>query len=417
LPVANKKHLAKLREGVEAWNAWRREEDAPRETDLDDEDVEDEDDIEEKDIEDDEDLDAVDAWRVDLSGADLSETDLQGANLSGVNLHDVNLRAANLWGADLSKANLRAANLCDANLTEVNLTEAELTDADLHEAVLRDANLTKACLHGANLDMANLMSANLHKADLIGAHLYIADLRDSNLKGVHLSYTNLNGADLTGANLTDAKLSETVLADANLTGVVGLDTCHHFGSSVIDHRTLRKSGTLPLSFQRGLGLPDSLINYIPTLLNDAIQYYSCFISYSSKDQEFAERIHADLQNKGVRCWFAPHDMSIGGKILDEIDTAIRLRDKLLLILSEHSIKSDWVEDEVSKAFEEERRRNQIALFPIRLDDAVLDTDEPWAAKLRAQRHIGDFRKWKDHNAYKISFECVMRDLAPKAKGT
>ena len=82
-------------------------------------------------------------------------------------------------------------------------------------------------------------------------------------------------------------------------------------------------------------------------------------------------------------------MPIGRKIWDEIDAAIRLRDKVLLILSEHSIESDWVEDEVTKAFEEERKRGQTVLFPIRLDDAVMDTNEAWAAKLRA-RHIGDF---------------------------
>jgi hypothetical protein len=62
------------------------------------------------------------------------------------------------------------------------------------------------------------------------------------------------------------------------------------------------------------------------------------------------RRHASLQNNGVRCWFAPHDMPIGGKILDEIDTAIRLRDKVLLILSERSIKSDWVEDRGLEGF-------------------------------------------------------------------
>ena len=47
----------------------------------------------------------------------------------------------------------------------------------------------------------------------------------------------------------------------------------------------------------------------------------------------ADRLHADLQNKGVRCWFAPHDLPIGAKTWDAIDEAIRLRDKLLLILS------------------------------------------------------------------------------------
>jgi hypothetical protein len=92
-----------------------------------------------------------------------------------------------------------------------------------------------------------------------------------------------------------------------------------------------------------------------------------------KDQKFANRLYADLQNKGVRCWFAPHDMPIGGKIRDEIDAAIKLRDKVLLVLSEHSIKSKWVEDEVDGAFEEEQKRDHVVLFPIRLDNDVLTT--------------------------------------------
>jgi hypothetical protein len=140
-------------------------------------------------------------------------------------------------------------------------------------------------------------------------------------------------------------------------------------------------------------------------------FYSCFISYSAKDDDFAKRLHADLLDKGVPCWFAPHDLPIGGKILDEIDAAIRRRDKVLLILSEHSIKSDWVEDEVKTAYEEERKRRQTVLFPIRLDDVVMDTNEAWAAKLRADRHIGDFRSWKDHDSYKQSFDSVLLALA------
>jgi TIR domain len=49
------------------------------------------------------------------------------------------------------------------------------------------------------------------------------------------------------------------------------------------------------------------------------------------------------------CWFAPHDLPIGGKIMDGIDAAIRSHDQLLLVLSEHAIRSDWVEDEVKAA--------------------------------------------------------------------
>jgi hypothetical protein len=178
-----------------------------------------------------------------------------------------------------------------------------------------------------------------------------------------------------------------------------------WGPSIIDHRTLQRSGPLPLAFLRGIGLPDNLIDYLPSLLNQPIQFYSCFISYSSMDQKFA-----DLQNKGVRCWFAPHDLPIGAKTWDAIDEAIRLRDKVLLILSKHSIGSDWVEDEVTKAFAEERTRKQLVLFPIRLDDTVMKTTEAWAGKLRDNRNIGDFRKWKDHDAYEKALERVLRDL-------
>jgi hypothetical protein len=158
------------------------------------------------------------------------------------------------------------------------------------------------------------------------------------------------------------------------------------GPSPIDFKTFQKSGRLPLRFLRGVGLPDQLIDYLPSLLGQAIQYYSWFISYSSRDQDFAACIHADLQNKGVRCWFAPHDLPIGAKILDAIDAAIRLQDKVLLILSQHSIKSDWVEGEVLEAFEEERKREQTVLFPLRLDDTVMDTKEAWAVKLCAEKH-------------------------------
>jgi hypothetical protein len=145
-------------------------------------------------------------------------------------------------------------------------------------------------------------------------------------------------------------------------------------------------------------------------LNQAIQFYSCFISYSSTDNDFARRLHADLQDNGVRCWFAPKDMKTGAKIRDAIDEAIRLRDKVLLVLSEGSIASDWVENEVEKAFDEERQRGSVVLFPVRVDDVALATTKAWAATLRRTRHICDFRNWKDHDAYQRALETVLRDL-------
>jgi TIR domain/Pentapeptide repeats (8 copies) len=282
---------------------------------------------------------------------------------------------------------------------------------DEHVALLKQG--VAAWNQWRDLEAATLV-ADLREANLCGAHL-----SEANLRGAQLNGANLRGADLTGADLSEAGLRHTVFGSTTLTGVKGLNLCHHEGPSVVDFptlRTLRSSDPLPTAFLRGVGLPDNVIDYLPSLLNTAIQLYSCFISYSSKDEAFAERLHADLQNNGVRCWFAPHDMRIGAKIIDAIDEAIRLRDKVLLILSEDAIASDWVEGEVTRALDEERKRKQVVLFPVRLDDAVMQTSEGWARMLRGQRHVGDFTRWKDHDSYQKGFDRLMRDLRVETSG-
>ena len=313
------------------------------------------------------------------------------------------------------RPDLRGADLSGANLREANLRGTYLFDADLSGADLNRAHLGGAHLGGALLFEANLSGAHLGEGDLSRADLGRADLGGADLRGANLSRADLSGADLSGANLSEAHLGERVFGDTRLTGATGLDSCVHPGPSTIDHRTLAKSGKLPLAFLRGCGVPDALIDYLPSLLGEVLQFYSCFISYSSKDQDFAERLHADLQDKGVRCWFAPEDLKIGARTRPAIDEAIRVRDKLLLILSEKSIESDWVEKEVETAFEEERRRKETVLFPIRLDNTVMQTGEAWAADIRRTRNIGDFRDWKKHESYQKAFERLIRDLKQEAE--
>jgi hypothetical protein len=125
--------------------------------------------------------------------------------------------------------------------------------------------------------------------DLSEADLPSADLNGASLDWTNLIRANLFGADLRRADLDRAVLGETILGDVDLSSCKGLDSCRHHGPSIIDHRTLRRSGPLPLIFLRGVGLPEPLIDYLPSLLHQPIQFYSCFVSYSSKDQTFAER--------------------------------------------------------------------------------------------------------------------------------
>ena len=169
---------------------------------------------------------------------------------------------------------------------------------------------------------------------------------------------------------------------------------------------------------RGAGVPDIFIEYLGSLTGNALEFYSCFISYSSKDQAFADRLYADLQNKGVRCWFAPHDMRGGEFTHVQIDKAIQVNERLLLILSPNSMKSKWVETEIVKARKREITEDKRVLFPVRLVrfDVIggwkcfdADTGEDLAKEIR-KYHIPDFSDWKHHDLYAEGLKNLLRDL-------
>lgn len=285
-------------------------------------------------------------------------------------------------------------------------------------------------LNGADLEGESLPGIDLHSADISFAFLYSADLRKANFRGAFLNETVLINANLYNANLREARLSAvnflsarmegadfmysfvgaTQFDDVNLSPVIGLETVSHLRPSEVSISTLyRSGGNIPEIFLRGCGVPETMITFAKSLVGKPIQYYSAFISYSSQDEHFARRLHNDLQMKGVRVWFAPEDLKIGEPIEDSIDQAIRMYDKLIIVLSQNSIDRAWVKKEFSKAIEKEKQHSKTVLFPIRLDDSVFDTTEQWAYDVR-KRHIGDFRDWVNPLKYQNAINRLLRDL-------
>jgi uncharacterized protein YjbI with pentapeptide repeats/8-oxo-dGTP pyrophosphatase MutT (NUDIX family) len=174
-PMANDGHLALLKQGAAAWNAWR-----DKNPNID---------------------------------PDLREADLRGANLRRANLRRVNLSEADISEAELSNADLRGANLRRAKLWQARLREANLRGADLSRANLIGTNLRRVNLRRANLSEANIRRADLRKADLTRANL-----RDALLGRAHILDVSLTKADLRGASLEAAALVDTDLTGADLTG-------------------------------------------------------------------------------------------------------------------------------------------------------------------------------------------------------
>lgn len=288
----------------------------------------------------------------------------------------------------------------------------ELSLIDLSESDLQGADLHNANLRSANLDFANLRFVNMSGADLMGA-----SLSDAYLQGANLSHANMLNADLSYANLSDVNLSRTIIgntvfAHVDLREVNGLTDINHISPSRVELHTIQlPQDSSALHFLRGVGVLEEWIDFYKAQVMRPVQYHSCFISYTHQNDEFVYRLHTDLQANGVRCWFAPHDMHIGDKIHHRINEAIYLQDRLLLILSEHSIISDWVEHEVETALARERHDKRTILFPIRLDNAILERPYTgWAATVQNERHIGDFTQWKDHDHYHTAFDHLLHDL-------
>jgi uncharacterized protein YjbI with pentapeptide repeats len=393
--MADKDLLAFLKAGTEEWNAWRKEN---RESKID--------------------LRRANLRELQLAGANLSGVVLSSADLSGSDLTKANFHNSILEGAKLTGVNLTEANLCEMNFSKTDLREATLFKAHLSDANLVEADLSHSDLRYASLHYAGLDRANLSEAQLMNADFLNTKLQGANLNGANLSGARLKGAILLGANLSNAKLASTELLNCVLADVNGLDICQHNGPSYLDMQTLQQSGPLPPEFLRGIGLSDSQIDYLRALHTQPIQFYSCFISYSSKDEAFTKRLHADLQCEGVRCWYAPEDIKGGQKLYEQIDEAIRLHDKLLLVLSPNSMDSEWVRTEIAKARQREIRLGFRVLFPISLVD--YDSIKKWecfdadtgkdTAKEVREYYIPDFSNWKNHDEYKNSFDRLLKDL-------
>ena len=147
--------------------------------------------------------------------------------------------------------------------------------------------------------------------------------------------------------------------------------------------------------------------------------------YSSDDKDFAGRLYADLRAANIRCWYNDHEMRGGRKLQAQINEAIRVHDKLLVILSDSSMKSQWVKDEIAEALQKEKESGEQVLFPIRITkmENLWDLLGDWrkyhgpkavesAAEI-PQYYIPNFSSWKeDHDGYRGEFDKLLRDLRP-----
>jgi hypothetical protein len=351
--MANPEHEAILREGIAEWNNWR---------------------CKNPDV------------RPDFSGSNFARQ-----YLPSVDLHSADLSNAVLCGAYLAEANLWKADLTATNLGRLSgwrsVIDHQTGQGYGHVHFLED---------GANFT---------------GAVLAEATLAHAKAGGVLFKNTNLERTDF-----YETEIYECLFVDCDLTNT-DFRRARFVGHSTVDQRTLRRSKSLPRAFLQGCGLPEAFIEYLPALLSRALEFYSCFISYSHADKAFAGKLHDALQSRGIRCWLDGKQLRPGDDIYQHVDRGIRLWDKVLLCCSKSSLTSWWVDNEIGTALEKERdlakRGSRVqVIIPLNLDGHIFS--EVWQSGYQAQirrRLAVDFAGWdKEPGKFDREIEEVVRAL-------
>jgi hypothetical protein len=98
-----------------------------------------------------------------------------------------------------------------------------------------------------------------------------------------------------------------------------------------------------------------------------------FISYSSKDKQFAKWLAVDLANAGHSVWLDEWRIRVGESIPTRVAEGIEHCDTLVVVLSDHAVKSHWVENEWQAKYMAELKDGKVRVLPALLQECEVPT--------------------------------------------
>lgn len=135
-----------------------------------------------------------------------------------------------------------------------------------------------------------------------------------------------------------------------------------------------------------------------------------FLSHSSDDQTFVEKLAFDLEQHGCRVWFSRWAIK-GADFVKKIEEGLQESDHFAIVISPSSVISPWVKQERNIAVVLATEGKTLQLLVLILQDAEMP------AFLRVYDPI-DFRNHVDPGEYQQALEKLLRavSLAPPDEG-
>ena len=96
-----------------------------------------------------------------------------------------------------------------------------------------------------------------------------------------------------------------------------------------------------------------------------------FISYSHADKDFVETLAANLVAAKHHVWIDRWELSLGDSLTQKIESALTSASAILVILSKHSVGSDWCKRELTAGLIRELEEKQTLVMPCVIDDCTI----------------------------------------------
>lgn len=98
---------------------------------------------------------------------------------------------------------------------------------------------------------------------------------------------------------------------------------------------------------------------------------SVFLSHNSKDKPWVRVLAQRLMADNIVVWLDEAEINIGDSLIDKIAEGIKEMKFVAAIISKNSVKSSWVQKEISMAMSKEIAGRKVTVLPLVIDDCEL----------------------------------------------
>lgn len=343
---------------------------------------------------------------LNLDGAILTEANLENANLSSTSLRFVNFHKANLLCSCLKRSEIITSDITEACLRKAKMEHVQILNSNINNAKLSSALLTFAIIDNcsflrADLESCIAISSKFHKCDLTEANIDRANFSGSQIQGAILKHTSGKQALFVQANLEKAQLEEgnfcqAVFDNANLCSA-NLKAARFQNASFTnaDLQGIEVNETdLRQADLRGADLINVSLHmancYQTKIFQEDMRYANIFmkqakdesfsiirknkvrvfISYSHADSSFAVRLEKALKKRSVDVWIDRKEILVGESLIGRIREGIDSSKFVCAVLSQQSLQSQWVKNELDIAMNQQIESGSVKVFPLVLEKDI-----------------------------------------------